>query len=77
MVDIRIRALPTAAPLVSTDFVPVDNGTTRKTDVQTLVETGRPAASQAEAEAGTDPSKAMTPLRLRRKQRRAQTHQRL
>ncbi|MCZ4093044.1 hypothetical protein [Sinorhizobium psoraleae] len=62
MADIRIRDLPTASPPVATDFVPLDNGTTRKTDIQTLVETGRPAASQAEAETGTDPSKAMTPL---------------
>lgn len=62
MADIRIRDLPTASPPVSTDFVAIDNGTTRKTDIQTLVETGRPAASQAEAEAGTDPAKVMTPL---------------
>lgn len=62
MVDIRIRDLPPASPPVASDFVPIDNGTTRKTDIQTLVETGRPAASQAEAEAGTDPTKAMTPL---------------
>ena len=62
MADIRIRDLPTASPPVSTDFVPIDNGTTRKTSIQTLVETGRPTASQAEAEAGTDPNKAMTPL---------------
>lgn len=62
MVDIRIRDLPTASPLVSTDFVAVDNGSTRKATVQNIAETGRPAASQAEAEAGTDPTKAMTPL---------------
>lgn len=62
MADIRIRDLPTASPPVSTDFVPIDNGTTRKTDIQTLVETGRPAASQAEAEAGVNSTKVMTPL---------------
>lgn len=62
MTDIRIRDLPTASPPVATDFVPIDNGSTRKTDIQTLVETGRPAASQAEAEAGTNPTKVMTPL---------------
>lgn len=62
MVDIRIRDLPDASPAVPTDFVAIDNGTTRKVPIADLVSAGRPLASQAEAEAGTDPTKAMTPL---------------
>lgn len=62
MADIRIRDLPTASPPVASDFVAIDNGTTRKTDLQTLVETGRPSATQAEAEAGVESTKVMTPL---------------
>lgn len=62
MPDIRIRELPTASPAVGTDWVPIDNGSTRKVAIQDLVSAGRPLASQAEAEAGTDPVKAMTPL---------------
>lgn len=62
MADIRIRDLPTASPPVASDFIAIDNGTTRKTDIQTLVQTGRPSASQPEAEAGVESTKAMTPL---------------
>lgn len=62
MANIRINALPNeAAPSVN-DVVPIDNATTRKTTIKALVQAGRPAASQAEAEAGTDAEKAMTPL---------------
>jgi hypothetical protein len=65
MADIRINNLPLAtggtAP-VATDNVPIDGATTRRTTIQDFVYIGRPAASQAEAEAGTDPNKAMTPL---------------
>ncbi|WP_457663702.1 hypothetical protein [Sinorhizobium medicae] len=62
MADIRIRELPTASPAVPTDFVALDNGTTRKVTISDLVNVGRPLASQAEAEAGTEAAKAMTPL---------------
>lgn len=62
MADIRINQLPVGGGPVATDFLPIDNGTTRKATIQSVVEIGRPAASQAEAEAGTDPTKAMTPL---------------
>lgn len=62
MADIRIRQLPDGGGPVASDFIPLDNGSTRKATVQAVVEVGRPAASQAEAEAGTNPSKAMTPL---------------
>lgn len=62
MADIRINQLPAGSGPVATDFVPLDNGSTRKATVQAIVEIGRPAASQAEAEAGTNPTKVMTPL---------------
>lgn len=62
MADIRINALPTEATPNASDWVPIDLATTRKATVANLVIAGRPTASQAEAEAGTDPTKAMTPL---------------
>jgi len=62
LADIRINQLPTAASPVATLNVAVDGAATEKVTIQTLVDTGRPLASQAEAEAGTNPSKAMTPL---------------
>lgn len=62
MADIRIRDLPDASPAVPTDYVAIDNGTTRKVPIVDLVNVGRPLASQAEAEAGVEPTKAMTAL---------------
>lgn len=65
MADIRIKDLPNEAAPSGTDFVAIDNVSTRKTTITLLTEAGRPAASQAEAEAGTDPTKAMTPLTVK------------
>lgn len=62
MADIRINQLPAEASPVATDVVPIDGASTRKTTIQDLVLIGRPTASQAEAEAGTNPTKVMTPL---------------
>lgn len=62
MADIRINQLPTAASPVATLNVPVDGVATEKITIETLVNTGRPLASQAEAEAGVNAVKAMTPL---------------
>lgn len=62
MVDIRINQLPLDGTPAPTDLVPIDNGTTRSTTIQALTESGRPTASQAEAEAGTDAVKSMSPL---------------
>lgn len=62
MADIRINQLPLDNAPVASDFVPIDNGTTRKATIQKLVETGRPVASQAEAEAGVDSTKSMSAL---------------
>lgn len=62
MADIRISALPNEPAPNAADFVPIDLASTRKTTVQLLTEAGRPAASQAEAEAGVQASHVMTPL---------------
>lgn len=62
MADIRINQLPLTGIPVAGDFVPIDNSSTRRATIQNIVEIGRPAASQAEAEAGTNPTKVMTPL---------------
>lgn len=65
MVDIRIRDLPDGGGPVASDYLAIDNGSTRRASVQDVVEIGRPAASQAEAEAGTNPTKVMTPLTVK------------
>jgi hypothetical protein len=62
MADIRINALPNEPAPSGSDFVPIDLASTRKTTVTLLTEAGRPAASQAEAEAGVQATHAMTPL---------------
>lgn len=65
MADIRINALPLAtgptAPSAS-DNVALDGTTTRKSTLAGLADAIRPLASQAEAEAGVNAAKAMTPL---------------
>lgn len=62
MADIRISGLPSEPTPNAADVLAIDGATTRKTSIQAAVEIGRPAASQAEAEAGTNPTKVMTPL---------------
>ena len=62
MANIRINQLPLDATPVSTDYVAIDGASTQKTTIEDLVLVGRPAASQAEAETGTNPTKTMTPL---------------
>lgn len=60
---IRPSLLPDRPSPVATEKVPVDNGVTvGGATIQALVYSGRPAASQVEAEAGVDAAKAMTPL---------------
>lgn len=60
---IRPFALPNRANPVASEKVPVDNGSTvGGATIEALVLAGRPAASQAEAEAGVNSTKAMTPL---------------
>lgn len=65
MADIRINQLPLAtgptAPAPA-DFVALDGSTTRKSTLSSLADVIRPMASQAEAEAGTNAVKGMSPL---------------
>jgi len=65
MADIRIKDLPAEASPVASEVLAIDGSTTRQTTIQKLVDAGAPVASQAEAEAGTNPSKRMTPLTTR------------
>lgn len=62
MADIRINQLPVEPTPSGTDALAIDGVSTRQATVTNVVIAGRPTASQAEAEAGTDPTKAMTPL---------------
>ena len=63
MANIRIKDLPAAVSPASTVETAIDDGlNTLRVSAADLVEAGRPLASQAEAEAGTNPTKAMTPL---------------
>ena len=60
---IRPSDLPARATPVASEIVPVDNGSTvGGATIAALVAAGRPLASQAEAEAGVEATKAMTPL---------------
>lgn len=65
MVNIRIKDLPLAtagtAP-AGTDFVAIDSLSTRKTSLSSLADVIRPMASQAQAEAGTNTTRGMSPL---------------
>ena len=65
MANIRPKDLPNETSPSASDVVIIDGLTTRNTTLALAVAAGRPLASQAEAEAGTDPSKAMTPLTAR------------
>lgn len=62
MADIRIKDLPTNASPNANQFVGTDLTSLEKLTIQDLVNTGAPIASQAEAEAGTNATKRMTPL---------------
>lgn len=62
MVNIRIKDLPIGSGPVASDFLAIDQGTTRKATVEQVVDTGVPAASQSEAQVGTNNFKRMTPL---------------
>lgn len=61
MADIRIKDLPLGTP-AATKLLPMDFSTTERASIRDIVFAGRPAASQAEAEAGTNSEKVMTPL---------------
>lgn len=60
---IRPKDLTPRPSPVASELMVVDNSVNvGAATIKAVVEAGRPAASQAEAQAGTDPSKAMTPL---------------
>lgn len=65
MSEIRISDLPPDDTPSSSDVVAVDGVTTRQSTLQQIVYAGRPAASTAQAEAGTDDDAAMTPLKTK------------
>lgn len=62
MADIRINDLPLEANPTPSEYLAIDGASTRKATIQNVVNSGAPVASQAEAEAGTNNSKRMTPL---------------
>lgn len=62
MANIRINDLPADPTPSASDVTAVDGTSTRKSTLTQVVDAGRPFASQAEAEAGTSPTKAMSPL---------------
>lgn len=61
LVDIRVKDLPLGTPNAS-KLLAMDLTTTERATIKDIVYAGRPAASQADAEAGTDADKAMTAL---------------
>lgn len=65
MANIRIKNLPSDATPNKNDILPIDALTTRGVTIENAVKIGRPFASQAEAEGGTDYTKAMNPLTTR------------
>lgn len=62
MADIRINQLPEESVPNPLEYVAIDGETTRKSTIKKIVDAGSPIASQAEAEAGTNAEKRMTPL---------------
>lgn len=65
MPAIRPEDLPAAATVTPGAAIMIDNGTiVEKATPGQIVDTAAPVASQAEAEAGTDNSKRVTPLRV-------------
>ncbi len=62
MADIRINALPLEPNPTSSEFLPIDGASTRKTTIQSAVNAASPVASQAQAQTGTDNNARMTPL---------------
>lgn len=66
MANIPIRDIPGVVGVPNlTTLLAMDNGISmQRTTVQAVVEAGRPVASQAEAEAGSNNSRVMSPLRV-------------
>lgn len=65
MAEIRPKDLPAATTVTNSAALVIDNGlTVEKSTPLQIVDAGVPQASQAEAEAGTDNTKRVTPLRV-------------
>lgn len=62
MADIRINDLPTENSPSPTEFAAIDGVSTRKSTIQSIVDSAAPVASQTEAQVGTNNIKRMTPL---------------
>lgn len=58
----RIIELPEEAAPVASEVLAIDGATTRKATIQDVVDAGAPIASEAEARAGANATKRMTPL---------------
>lgn len=65
MANKRIKDLSPDAVPSKTDVLAVDSLTTRGVTIENAVKIGRPFASQAQAEAGTDYTTAMNPLTVK------------
>lgn len=62
---IRINALPLEATPVASEKLAIDGSSTRSATIQSVVDAVSPVASEAEARAGVDNAKRMTPLRVK------------
>lgn len=62
MANKRISALTEELTPATSDVVPIDGATTRKTTIVNLVDAARPFATQIEAETGTGTTQTMNPL---------------
>lgn len=62
MADIRINDLPLESSPSASEFLAIDGASTRKSDIQTVVNVAAPVASQAQAEGGVENNARMTPL---------------
>lgn len=62
MANKRISALTEELTPATSDVVPIDGATTRKTTIVNLVDAARPFATQLEAETGTGTTQTMNPL---------------
>lgn len=65
MAVIRINELPEAATPVASNNVAIDGAMTQRTTIQELVDVGSPIPTEAEARAGANNTKRMTPLRVK------------
>ena len=65
MANIPIRDIPLSGTPDASSYIVFDNGQMRKGTVGSMADSIRPLASQAEAQAGSNNTKTMTPLRVK------------